>query len=295
MYKIIGADGKEYGPISADQLRQWISQGRVYAATQVRLEGDSEWKKLSDFPELSLAASVAPAPLPFAATGQGAPMAAPQTSAMAITSLVLGVLGFFTCGVTALFGLIFGIIAIIKINRSQGRLSGSGLAIAGTCVSVVFLLLLPVLAGLMVPALIKAKQKAMTINCENNLRQLGLGVIMYAGSNNDQFPPAAGWSDAISTYVGSTNVFKCPSNPGQRCSYAFNRALDGKKLSEVNPRTVLLFESDAGWNGAGGGEAAASHGHHTTYVREEMINVVHVDGSAESVPVSQVAALRWNP
>jgi hypothetical protein len=295
MYKIIGADGKEYGPISADQLRQWISQGRAHSATQVRLEGDSEWKKLSDFPELSLAASVAPAPLPFAATGQGAPAATSRTSALAITSLVLGLLGLFTCGITALVGLIFGIVAVVKIKRSDGRVTGSGLAIAGICVSAVFLMMMPLFAALMLPALAKAKQKAMTINCENNLRQLGLGVIMYAGSNNDQFPPAAGWSDAISTYVGSTNAFKCPSDPGKRCSYAFNQALDGKKLSAVNPRTVLLFESDAGWNGAGGAEAAASHGHHTTYVPEEMINIVHVDGSAESVPVSRLAALRWNP
>ena len=28
MYKIIGADGKEYGPISAEQLRQWLNEDR---------------------------------------------------------------------------------------------------------------------------------------------------------------------------------------------------------------------------------------------------------------------------
>jgi hypothetical protein len=53
MYKIIGADQKEYGPVSADQLRQWIRDGRVNAHTQVRLEPDGNWQPLSAFPEFA--------------------------------------------------------------------------------------------------------------------------------------------------------------------------------------------------------------------------------------------------
>jgi hypothetical protein len=51
MYRIIGADGKEYGPISADVLRQWISQGRANAQTRARLEGTTDWKLLTEFPD----------------------------------------------------------------------------------------------------------------------------------------------------------------------------------------------------------------------------------------------------
>ena len=295
MYKIIGGDGKEYGPIPADQLRQWISQGRVNATTQVRLEGSSEWKKLSDFPELALAQLVTPPPTPFGAPAPAAPAAAARTSGMAIAALVLGVLGFVTCGITALVGLIFGIIALINIKRSNGRLSGSGLAIASICVSVVFLLLLPLFAALMLPALAKAKQRAMTISCEHNMRQLGLAVVIYAGTNNDQLPPSAGWSDAISNNVGSPKVFQCPADKDHRCSYAFNQALGGKKLSEVNPKTVLFFESDTGWNGAGGVASVVSRGHSQNNTRADVINIVHVDGSVETVPLSQLTGLRWDP
>jgi GYF domain 2 len=53
MYKIIGADGKEYGPVSAEQLRQWIAEGRVNAQTQVQAEGDAEWKPLGQIAEFS--------------------------------------------------------------------------------------------------------------------------------------------------------------------------------------------------------------------------------------------------
>ena len=53
MYKIIGADGKEYGPVTADQLRQWIRDRRANAQTKVQVEGSAEWKKLADFPEFA--------------------------------------------------------------------------------------------------------------------------------------------------------------------------------------------------------------------------------------------------
>lgn len=51
MYRIIGADGNQYGPISAEQLRQWIAEGRANAQTKVLAEGTTEWKTLGEFPE----------------------------------------------------------------------------------------------------------------------------------------------------------------------------------------------------------------------------------------------------
>jgi len=53
MYRIIGADGKEYGPVTADQLRQWITEGRTNAQTQVQSEGSTEWKPLGTLPEFA--------------------------------------------------------------------------------------------------------------------------------------------------------------------------------------------------------------------------------------------------
>src|SRR5215469_9862708 len=54
MYRIIGADGREYGPISAEQLRQWIAEGRAIATTRVLREGASDWTTLGALPEFSL-------------------------------------------------------------------------------------------------------------------------------------------------------------------------------------------------------------------------------------------------
>src|ERR1051325_781021 len=52
-YKIIGGDQKQYGPISADALREWIAEGRLNGQSQVLAEGAAEWRPLSSFPEFA--------------------------------------------------------------------------------------------------------------------------------------------------------------------------------------------------------------------------------------------------
>ena len=53
MYKIIGADQKEYGPVTADQIHAWITEGRVNGQTSIWVEGATEWKPLATFPEFA--------------------------------------------------------------------------------------------------------------------------------------------------------------------------------------------------------------------------------------------------
>src|SRR5437660_824339 len=96
MYKIIGADGKQYGPISTEQLRQWIAEGRANAQTKVLAEGTTEWKPLSEFPEF-FGAAAPPPPPPSMPTMQplgGYPVsgAADQVNGPAIGLIILGAL-----------------------------------------------------------------------------------------------------------------------------------------------------------------------------------------------------------
>ena len=55
MYKIIGGDRNEYGPVSADELQKWVAERRVNAQTMVKLDGAADWKPLSSFPEFAAA------------------------------------------------------------------------------------------------------------------------------------------------------------------------------------------------------------------------------------------------
>jgi prepilin-type N-terminal cleavage/methylation domain-containing protein len=54
----------------------------------------------------------------------------------------------------------------------------------------VVIAIIAILAGMLIPALSSAKNRATRITCTNNLRQLGLGTSLYADSNDDKLPPA---------------------------------------------------------------------------------------------------------
>jgi TM2 domain-containing membrane protein YozV len=62
MYKIIGADGQPYGPVNAEQIRQWIAEHRLNARTLVWAEGAPEWKPLGSIPELASGLKATPLP-----------------------------------------------------------------------------------------------------------------------------------------------------------------------------------------------------------------------------------------
>jgi uncharacterized membrane protein len=53
MYIIIGGDQKEYGPITADDVRKWIAEGRLNAQSLMKAESDAEFRPLSTFPEFA--------------------------------------------------------------------------------------------------------------------------------------------------------------------------------------------------------------------------------------------------
>ncbi|MGC8989267.1 MAG: GYF domain-containing protein [Verrucomicrobiia bacterium] len=60
MYKIIGADGAEYGPVTADQVRLWIAEGRANAHTKVQMLGGTGWVELGSLPEFADALAANP-------------------------------------------------------------------------------------------------------------------------------------------------------------------------------------------------------------------------------------------
>ncbi len=53
MYIIIGGDGKEYGPITQEDVRQWIAEGRLNAQSLAKSVSDAEFRPLDKFPEFA--------------------------------------------------------------------------------------------------------------------------------------------------------------------------------------------------------------------------------------------------
>jgi hypothetical protein len=146
MFKITGADGGVYGPVGADELRQWISESRANGQSLIQTDGGPEWRALGTFPEFAAAlAAVAPkmpAPLPVIAAGSAA---ATKTNGLAVAGFVLGLLslpGLCCCCFTpcSILGLIFSCIALSQIQRNPLQ-GGKAMAIVGIVLSILGLLL----------------------------------------------------------------------------------------------------------------------------------------------------------
>ncbi len=77
MFKILGADGKEYGPVLAAQIVQWIREGRANHETMVQRQGEFDWKPLAQLAEFADALGIKP---PVVAAAPGAPAVPPMAA-----------------------------------------------------------------------------------------------------------------------------------------------------------------------------------------------------------------------
>jgi hypothetical protein len=116
MYKIVGTDQKEYGPVTSDQVREWIAQGRAGAHTLASFEG-SPWKPLSTFPEFADALRTAAPPTLAQTAYPGQSYVTPRSNTPAVTGLVLAVLGT-CCLPLSLAGLVLCAIGWSQIKKN---------------------------------------------------------------------------------------------------------------------------------------------------------------------------------
>lgn len=116
-YKIIGGDQKEYGPVTAEQLRQWVTEGRVSGQTLVQPEGETGWRPLANFPELmplgTPVPGLAPAPAPnMPLPGFDAKAAVKMPAILLIVAGGLGIVG-------SLFSIVQHIVGASFMNMNQ--------------------------------------------------------------------------------------------------------------------------------------------------------------------------------
>ena len=140
-YKVIGTDGKTYGPAGAEQVHQWIVQGRLESRTPVFVAGATEWTFLGLLPEF---AQQIPGNIPPVITPpKPGVVQAPKTNGFATAGFVCGVLSWVCCCGCPfnILGLIFSIVALLQISSAVEKQEGQGLAIAGLVCSAMSLLL----------------------------------------------------------------------------------------------------------------------------------------------------------
>jgi uncharacterized RDD family membrane protein YckC len=95
MFTIIGGDNREYGPVTTEQVRAWLTAGRANLDTKARAVGSDEWRRLGDFPEFAPPAE----PPPLLGTVPAAPGVSATTPDANLASLGARFLGALVDGV----------------------------------------------------------------------------------------------------------------------------------------------------------------------------------------------------
>lgn len=140
--------------------------------------------------------------------------AAPVKSGLSTTSLVLGILSLVGCTLFAgVPAIVTGHIAKNRAKRQPELYGGAGMALAGLVMGYVSVALaifvIPIMLALLLPALAKAKQRAQTIQCVNNMKQVALAARMWANDHNETYPPDI---LTMSNELNSPRILTCPDD-----------------------------------------------------------------------------------
>lgn len=165
----------------------------------------------------------------------------------------------------------------------------------------VVIAIIAILAGMLLPALAAAREKARRSNCLAQVKQIGLGIAMYSDSNKEWAPTLAATTGTAQEHfvkmdgeVPQGKIFQCPSDDRQteistaglgagECSYVYQGSLKWQKNPDspiVADRGLSTATGPAGatWTVANGSPHKTAGG-----------NVLFCDGHAEFMPSLRTA------
>jgi prepilin-type N-terminal cleavage/methylation domain-containing protein len=186
----------------------------------------------------------------------------------------------------------------------------------------VVIAIIAILAALLLPALARAREKARTISCTSNVKQIGLANFMYLQDFGERFPahsggplPANDWPAMLVPYAGDTQVFGCPSAAegsvghmqvgntwlcyGTNCFW-----LGYRLLSAIADTSGTILVADSNGDNRVGPDFATRQAHVPGCTNQlaprhsDGVNLVCVDGHAQWVKLLNIDAndaLWFNP
>lgn len=175
----INHQGQQTGPFTPQQIQTGLASGQYQTSDLIWYQGLDGWIPLSQAHQIYSAT----APLP---TGTHT-----ETSGLAITSLACGISSLM-CGITGIPAVICGHIARRNIKASQGRIDGSGIALAGIITGYIgcAVIMIALLAGLTAPLIIRQRKKADQTEAMSNAKSFGLSLYEFE-ADYGSFPNAS--------------------------------------------------------------------------------------------------------
>ena len=140
-----------------------------------------------------------------------------RTSWWAIGSLIASVPGWLFG--LSIFGIIFGIVALVCIHREKGQLSGKSLAVAGIALGLI--------GGLFyysawLSAILEARSAHHRIKCHENIEAIVIAIRQYASVHDGYLPTRSDWKNAVSPFLRTKeDVFSCPEEAKGKESYIY--------------------------------------------------------------------------
>jgi prepilin-type N-terminal cleavage/methylation domain-containing protein/prepilin-type processing-associated H-X9-DG protein len=141
----------------------------------------------------------------------------------------------------------------------------------------VVIAIIAILAAILFPVFARARENARRTSCLSNMKQLGLGLMMYVQDYDEMYMlggtvveglPQAGftanvnwWRFRLQPYTKNWQVFRCPSSPSNEdpsdsrlqflYHYGYNYQIAGKSMATVQePARVVALGDSLHWDGS---------------------------------------------
>lgn len=114
----------------------------------------------------------------------------------------------------------------------------------------VVIAIIGILAGMLLPALGRAKETAKRVACVNNLRQLGIATILYADDHENKFPPRqvgaepGAWATTLYDGYKDLRVLLCPTDSPNAATVSAAQSPIASHFPDRSPRSYMMN----GWN-----------------------------------------------